>query len=415
MSGNRLFYGWIIVGFTFIVQFVTIGLCYYAFSVYLKPLSENLGVDRFEISLALSIQVIVVGLLSPVAGRLFAQKPLKPLLFLGAGCLATSFLGLSQITSLWQLYVLFGGLAGIGMVFLGIIPCNLLLANWFDKHRGTAMGVSQFGITISATVLIPGVTWIILSYGWAMSFAVSGIGAILILIPLITFFAVKTPAERGEHPDGIRPVTSASTPEPTADWTFTRAIRERDIWAITFTVGPCYMSIAAIVLSMPSHLTDLGFSAMDAGFAIAMTTLMGAIAKPVMGKLSDHMNKKLVMAIAIGLQATGLFLLLSATDYQAVLIAGFLFGFGYGGVAPLWGVLLATRYGRASFAQIMGANMPMLTPFNITGLPFATFIYGLYGSYVPAYATLLGGYVIAAISLALFRMTPRPQNTVSQA
>ena len=95
MSGNRLFYGWIIVGFTFIVQFVTIGLCYYAFSVYLKPLSENLGVDRFEISLALSIQVIVVGLLSPVAGRLFAQKPLKPLLFLGAGCLATSFLGLS--------------------------------------------------------------------------------------------------------------------------------------------------------------------------------------------------------------------------------------------------------------------------------------------------------------------------------
>jgi MFS family permease len=175
------------------------------------------------------------------------------------------------------------------------------------------------------------------------------------------------------------------------------------------------MSIAAIVLSMPSHLTDLGFSAMDASFAIAMTTLMGAIAKPVMGKLSDHMNKKLVMAIAIGLQATGLFLLLSATDYQAVLIAGFLFGFGYGGVAPLWGVLLATRYGPASFAQIMGANMPMLTPFNITGLPFATFIYGLYGSYVPAYATLLGGYVIAAISLALFHMTPRPQNTVTQA
>ena len=121
------------------------------------------------------------------------------------------------------------------------------------------------------------------------------------------------------------------------------------------------------------------------------------------------------MAVALGLQAIGLFLLLGATDYRAVLIAGFIFGLGYGGVAPLWGVLLATRYGRASFAQIMGANMPMLTPFNITGLPFATFIYGLYGSYIPAYATLLGGYVIAAISLALFRIAPSPQNTAIQA
>ena len=67
---SHLFYGWIIVAFTFVLQFVSIGLAYYSLSVYLKPLSEALNADRFEIALAMSIQSIVVALLSPVAGRL---------------------------------------------------------------------------------------------------------------------------------------------------------------------------------------------------------------------------------------------------------------------------------------------------------------------------------------------------------
>ena len=64
-----------------------------------------------------------------------------------AGSLMAGFLLLSQITSLWQLYLLYGGLVGVGMVFLGTIPANMLLANWFAERRGTAMGISQFGIT----------------------------------------------------------------------------------------------------------------------------------------------------------------------------------------------------------------------------------------------------------------------------
>lgn len=405
------FYGWVIVAFTFVVQFVTVGLCYYSFSLYLKPLTEAMDTDRFWVSLALMIQSIVAAVLSPLAGRLYMTRPIKPLLFFGLVCLAAGFVSLSQVTALWQLYIFFGGLVGIGMVFLGVIPCNYLLANWFDKRRGTAMGISQFGITISATVLIPAVTWIVLNFGWELSFVVCGIAAFVILAPLIAFFAVRAPADLGQYPDGIQPTSEAPAGSPTSNWTIARAIRDRDIWAITFVVGPCYMGIAALVITMPAHFTDLGFTAMDAAFAVSATTLTGAIAKPVMGTLSDYLNKKLVMATALGLQAMGVVLLINMESYTTLLSAGLLFGLGYGGVAPLWGVLLAARFGRDSFAQIMGVNMPMLTPFNMIGLPFANHIFDVTGSYIPAYTALLIGYVISAAALVLFRQhSPEPQH-----
>ncbi len=410
-----LFYGWVIVAFTFIVQFVTVGLGYYAFSLYLKPLTEALGTERFWISLALMIQSIVIAVLSPLAGKLYTTKPIKPLLFLGLACLGTGLLLLSQVTALWQLYALFGGLVGVGVVFLGTIPCNVMLANWFDKRRGSAMGISQFGLTISATILVPAVTWIVLNYSWQTAFAVSGAAAIIILAPLIQFFAVRSPSEMDQHPDGITPLDSAPNTQDAEVWTFWRAVKNRDIWLITLTIGPCYLSIAAIVITMPSHFTDLGFSAMDAAYAVSLTTLMGAIAKPLMGTLSDHFSKKLVMAAAIGMQALGVLLLVEMTSYSTLLIAGFLFGLGYGGIAPLWAVLLATRFGRGAFAQIMGHNMPMLTPFTMSGLPFATFLFGLYDSYLPAYMSLLGGFAVAAVALFLLKLEAEPVDAVAQA
>ena len=220
MARPPLFYGWIIVAFTFVLQFVCMGLAYYAFGVYLKPMTEVLDTDRFYVALTLSIQSVFVAVLSPLAGRFFARFDVRWLLTLGVGALTAGFLLLSQISALWQLYVLYGGLVGLGLVLLGTIPSNMLLANWFAQRRGTAMGISQFGITISATVLVPVVTWLLLSYGWQISFIVCGIGAAVLLLPAIWLFAVRSPEDMGLHPDG-RAAPLAPEPFDAVEWTWT--------------------------------------------------------------------------------------------------------------------------------------------------------------------------------------------------
>ena len=401
----RIFYGWVIVGLTFITQFVTMGLAYYSLGVYIKPLSESLAVDRVDIAWAVSIQAIVAAVISPLAGRWYAQYSTRTLLMIGTALLAGGFVLLSQITNVWQLYLLFGGVVGIALVLLGVIPSNMLLANWFVARRGTAMGISQFGITISATVLVPVVTWIVLNYDWQTAFAACGIGAFIILTPLILRFAVRMPQDIGLHADGALhspPVPDTSQHE---QWTLRRALRNRDIWAMTMAVGPCYFGIAAIVLSLPAHVTDLGISALDAASVVAVTTFMGALAKPLFGTLSDFVSPRLALAVSILLQFIGVGMLLPADNLLLLSAAGACFGLGYGAVAPLWSMLLSKRFGTHTFAQVMGANMAMLMPFNIGGLPLTNYIFKITGSYLPAFAILLAGYVIAAIALSRFRTT----------
>lgn len=410
----RFFYGWIIVAFTFVLQFVAMGLSYYAFGVYLKPLTEVFETERFYVALTLSFQSLIVAVLSPIAGRAFARYDVRWLLSLGVASLAAGFLLLSQVTALWQLYLFYGGLVGIGMVLLGTIPSNMLLANWFARRRGTAMGISQFGITISATVLVPVVTWLLLAYGWQLSFIILGLGAAALLLPVIWMFAVSKPEDIGLHPDG-RSTPLAPETFDGSEWTFVRAIGNRDFWLIALTMGPCFMGIAAVVLAMPSHATDLGLTAMEASGVVAVTTFMGALAKPTFGVLADHFNQRLVVALAVLLQASGVGVLLFATDQIALSVGGFLFGLGYGGMAPLWSVLIAERFGRAAFASAMGAIMPMIMPFNMLGLPMATLIFDSTGTYLPVFYVLLVGYVVALGAISRLELGERPQPVTADA
>ena len=412
-SSTRYYRGWNIVGFTFAMQFITMGLAYYAFGVFLKPLDEELGVGRFWVSVTLSAQSVVTAILSPYAARLVAEKSLRVILLTGTALLSGGFIAMSQVTQLWHLFVLFGGVVASGFVLLGAIPCNFLLANWFDRKRGTALGISQFGITISATILVPLVTWLVLTYGWRLAFVICGVGAFVLLVPLIWLFAIKRPEDVGLYPDGDdQPVEQEALAVEV--WSFKRAVRERDVWLITLIAGPCYMGIASIVLSLPAHVTDLGLTALEASSIVAITTFMGACAKIIFGTLADYLGKKLVVGIAIVCQVIGVAIFVSVTDYVGMSAAGLIFGLGYGGMSPLWALLLATRYGKAAFAAMMGASMPLLMPFNLVGLPLTNWIYETQGSYFPAFSLLFVGYAVALMSLVAVRLSaPEPGHQAS--
>ena len=387
------------------MQFVVMGLVYYSFGVYLKPLAEALEVDRFSVSLTLSIESIVVALTAPYFGRLFAEKSLRKMLFFGATALGSGFILMSQINSVWQMYIAYGCIIAVGLVCLTALPSNMLLTNWFDRRRGTALGISQFGISISAAVLVPAMTWLIIEYGWRTAFAVCGVGSFVILVPLIWKFAIKAPEEMGLHPDGEAP--GQLLEQPIQDlWTFRRAVKNRDIWLITLIMGTCNMGIASVLLSLPSHMTDMGISALQASSIVAVTAVFGASAKIIFGALTDIFPKRLVIATAIIFQTTGVAMLMWAGSYQGFLIVAVLFGLGYGGMATLWPIMLVARFGRASFPTVLGSSMPLTTPFTIVAVPLTNWIYETMNSYLPAFKLLFVVYLVAVVSLILLRLSP---------
>lgn len=396
--------GWAIVGFTAVLQFMSVGVGYYTFGVYLKPLAADLDSDRFLISLTLSFQTVLMAVLGPWIGRLLAERSIRMLLSTGTVLMTAGLLVSSQATSVWQLYVGYGLIMSPGLVLTSTLPASVLLANWFVRRRGTALGISQFGVTISGTVLVPIAAWLVEDYGWRTAFLTFAVATPVILLPLIWKFAVKTPEEVGLNPDGALHATVEPLDESASEWTFARALRTRDVWLIALIAGPSFMAIASVVLAMHSHITDLGFGTLQAASVVATTTLMGAVAKPLFGTLADYFDKRLVSAVSIGLQVCGVVVLLFAESLTTLSVAGFLFGLGYGGVAPLFSILLAERFGRASFARVMGAAMPLTMPFSLVALPVTTLIFEMTGSYLPAFALTLVGYAVAATALGLLRL-----------
>ncbi len=401
-----LFYGWIIVGLTFVIQFLAMGSTFYIFGVLLKPLTEALEADRFLVSLGLSSQMVVGALLGPWLGSAVAKYPIRPLMSVGIVLISLGLLAVSQATELWHFYISFALITSVGFALSGPLPNAALIANWFDKNRGTAMGISQFGVTFSGVLLVPLFTWLMIDYGWRTALIAFAGGVALIGLPVIWGGIVKTPEEKELSPDGDDFSHDQDDPTQQTDkqWTFRSALKEKEIWLIAVIMGSGFIAISAVLLSIHSHMTDSGMTNMRASSIIAAMTFAGAIAKPLFGTLTDYLDKKLVTYISIAAQFFGVAGFVVFDSFVTLIIAAGIFGLGYGGLMPLFNILVATIYGRRDFPKIIGLMGPIMLPFNMLGLPLATLAYEKFGSYVPAYVGVLAFSLVAAVILSFLKI-----------
>ena len=401
------FFGWSVVCFTFMTQF-TVGGMFYTYGVLQKPLGEALEAERFAVSLAFSLQTLVVACLSPWVGKLIVRMPIRRLLAIGVAALVMGFIAFAQARHLLHLYLAFGLVLAVASTLIGPLPSNAMIANWFVKRRGIALGVSQLGISTSGAIMVPIVSWLVETQGWR--WAVTSMGLVLgaVLIPLVWKFAVFRPEDRGLQPDGCGVVEAADERlESVTPWTFARALRDRRIWLLVAIVGPSFFSIGAVLLALHAHITDLGLSAVQASSVVALATLMAALAKPLFGALADVFNKRLMMAASLVAQVVGLALIVTLDKLSGLMVAAFLFGLGYGAVMPMWTVFIGALFGRADFARVMGLMTPLTTLFSLLGFPFASLVFDTTGSYLPAFVIVAVGVFVSIGAVGLLRLPER--------
>ena len=401
------FYGWNIVAMTFFIQFLVMGSGYYIFGVLLKPLSETLDASRFIVSLALTGQIVMSALLGPWLGRAVGERSVRGLMTAGILVMAVGLAGVSLAATIWQFYIAFMLLVSVGFALAGPVPNSALIANWFSRKRGSAMGISQFGVTLSGALLIPLFTWLMLTFDWRIALRVFAVGVPICALPVIWFGIIKTPKEKGLNPDGdtYQQEDGLDTgAEAETEWTLGAAIRNKTVWQLALIMGPGFMGISAVLLSLHSHLTDTGLSAMRASSLIAGMTLAGAVAKPTFGILSDYLDKRWVTLASIAFMFAGVAGLISTTAYPLLMLAAVSFGLGYGAQMPLFNILIATLFGQTAFARMVGIMGPIMLPFNLLGLPLSTLTYETFGTYSPAYAMILALYVVAAAGVIRLRL-----------
>jgi MFS family permease len=409
----------------FLCHFMGTGLIFYCYGVFFKPLQDLFGWSRLTVAGGLTVIALMTAIYSPLVARIMNRRGIRWTVTAGACILSSGFLALHFTQTLWQYYATLGLLIAFGGVCMGALPANTLVANWFERNRGKALGAATVGLSLAGLVLVPVITAVVQRLGLLDSYLVIGLAILLVVIPPALLVIVNRPEDMGLGPDGkgrvpeenadvplMVPATTESAYLSRADYlrSSVAPLRQRVFWLLLFSFALVHTSLGAILIHMIPHCTDLGLSEARSALALSVTAGAGVLGKVVFGYLSDHFSKKGAVILSFGVQTAGTLLLLTAHSPTAIYSFSCLFGFGMGGVVPLHASVTADIFGRSAFASVSGLTHLFMVPIMVLGAPLAGWIYDHHGSYDLAWKIFFLNYSVAIflfLRVRIRRRTPR--------
>ena len=401
MQKAKIFYGWWVVAACFVLCFLYAGAGFYSFSIFIKPLENEFGWDRAAISLTMSIHFIIGGLTGPFIGKLIQTYGPKKVMTLAAAGSGASFLLVSLTRSLWYYYLIYALLA-LMLCGIGVVPISSLLANWFDKRRGTAIGAALVGIAAGGFLLAPLLGSITTRFGWKASYIFLGLLVWIVALPIIKFVIKVDPAEVGFAPDGLNRKISAVKAESRvaenglAGWPSGAAFRSRTFWCLAASFFLAPMAQLGVLQHQVPLVIDAGVSPATAATALGLTAGVGGLGKLSFGRLTEIIPFQYVVTLCFGLQALAVLVLGNITSIGMLWLYVAIFGFGMGGVVVLLPLTVGHFFGLTSFGVILGT----LWMINAIGGAFGTYASGLIYDYTGTYQYALYLF-IAAFLLAI--------------
>jgi MFS family permease len=191
----KFFYGYLVVLASFLIMVPYSG-ARSAFGVFFNPMASEFGWSSAALSTAFSISIIMDGLLGIVMGQ-FADRVGPRIVLTIAGLLGSGYFLMSYVTTIWQMYLAYGLIVGIGMggVF---VPLATSVARWFITRRSVMTGIVMAGMGIGQLFTPPIANWLILTFSWESSFVILSVAIFTIVIS--AQFLRKSPAEVGQVP-----------------------------------------------------------------------------------------------------------------------------------------------------------------------------------------------------------------------
>ena len=394
----RFFYGYIVVVAALCIMVANFGTRY-AFGVFFKPVLAEFGWTRAMTSGAFSLSMVVEGLLGVVMGGLNDRLGPRIVLtfcgcLLGLGCLL-----MSQIGTVWQLYLFYGVIIGIGMSGT-VVPLVSTVARWFVERRSMMSGVVLTGTGISALVGAPVASWLISIYDWRTSYIIMG-SIISVIVVLAAQFLRRDPTQMGQRPYGENQGREQQLKVGTEGFSIKEAVYTRQ-FRVFFTMFFCsgFCAFVTMVHIVP-HATDLGISAASAANILATIgggTIVGRI---VLGGAADRIGNKQAFIIGFILMSAALFWLAPATEVWMLYLFAVVFGFAHGGMGASESPLIAKLFGLSSHGLIYGVMGLAYTLGAAIGPFLAGYIFDVTGTYQAAFLVCASiavvGFILAVV------------------
>jgi MFS family permease len=403
---GKIFYGWIVIIVSAVGLFVGyVPIIGFSFGIFFKPLSQEFNWSRAEVSLGFSLSLLVLSAALPIIGRL-ADKFGARKIILPAACLFG--LGLASFyflrASLWQFYLMyvFLGLVGSGTAS---VPYYKILAHWFDRRRGLALGLTMGGQGIGFFVMPTLAYALIATVGWRWAYVVIGIAVIAISVPAVGLFLRESPQSMGVLPDGD-PVPS-DVPVATVDRVGITAREARRSWTFLLMCASLFLvsvALNACLIHLVPLLTDRGISPQSAAFCASLlggATLVGRVGTGFLLDRFFAINVALFFFIVAGL---GILLLWAGFAGPLAFLIAVLLGVGIGAEGDIMPYLVGRYFGLRAFGEIYGYILAAYTLGAVVGPLLMGISFDSTGSYNSVLLPLL--VITFAGAVLLTRLGP---------
>ena len=392
-------YGWVIVAAGLVISLCMYGVIE-SFAIMFKPIAEQFEWDRGTVSVASMISWISFGLSSLVCGRLSDRFGSKWVIIAGSLFFVAGTFLMSQVQSLWQLYLYFGVILAIGRSATGV-PMVALVTKWFVKRQGLALALAQ-SQNVGSAVFAPLAVFLLAHNDWRWSYIWLGI-ITLVVLPLSLLIRDKKVESTGAQKTG-RVYAAVHAPGP--EMTLSQAMRTRAFWTLNCMVLGCCMCHSCILLHGFNHMTDVGMLESVAARVVMLMAVFGMLGKIVNGLLADRIGAKWAIAFFLGLQAVMIPFFVEARQAPSFYSWAILFGLGFGGPMPVYAMLFREYFGTRAIGTILGVFFMVASIGMGAGGMMGGVLYNLFGNYTVPFLTSSSTGVIAAI-LALTLPSPK--------
>ena len=400
-------YGWVMVGITFLLVTVTAGIRS-APGVMITPLKDDFGWSTAQISWAISLSILTLGLAGPISGRLIDRHGIRPViigfLIVGVSGVATTWL----MQSLWQFYAFWGVLVGFGAGGTSIVLSATVANTWFHERRGLVTGILGGAASAGQLVFILLLAFVVDAFGWRAAVALMAITAGAVVLPLALVLLRSRPVDVGLAEYGARPGQQALASDERMV-PMKEALRTGDFWLLALTFGVCgFTTIGLIGTHFIPHATEHGFSEKQAAGILSVIGGFNVVGTVASGWLTDRYSPRKLLAVYYFLRGCSLLVLPAISSAGIPMMGAFaiVFGLDYIATVPPTVMLTANRFGRRSVGTIYG----WITFSHMVGGAAAAALAGVIHDAAGDYglAMYMGGVLAVFAAAFAFRIGARP-------
>jgi MFS family permease len=390
MSDAR--YRWVIVAAGGLLGCIAFGAMF-ALPVFLRPIAHDTGWSITGISGAMTIGFLTMAVASMVWGNLSDRWGPRLAVLAGSVMLVAGLMLASLATSLLAFQLVFGLVVGAACAAI-FAPMMACVTGWFDTHRSLAVSLVSAGMGMAPLTMAPFAAWLISTHNWRTSLEIiAGLVAVT-MIPLSLLV---------RRPPALASANAAATPEPQAGLSLSQALRSPQFIVLVLTNFFCCATHSGPIFHTVSYAVTCGIPIIAATTIYSVEGLAGMGGRIAFGLLGDRFGAKRVLVSGLLAQAFGALGYFFARNLGDFYAAAVVFGFIYGGVMPLYSVLIRENFPLRMMGTVIGGTAMAGSLGMATGPLLGGLIFDRFASYSWLYLCSWGLGMGAFLIAMMFR------------